>query len=173
MTDRPAARIIPICLALVLLASCGSAQSKDEPPANAAGFVPPGDVAATPMPGQTPETSATAYVGTDPNDPVGGVLFFDRTDVSKALLEAVPDNVTRAHFSESRGPEKPIYARGGKVVAAGCDAQDCSGRNWAFLFDPAAKTGEACYHDTATMQDSSRWFSNGVALMRGGMCPVA
>jgi len=160
-------------LALLLLAGCGSADSRDIPSANAATFVPPRDVAATPLPGQTPDTPATAYAGKLPNDPVGGVLFFDRTDVSKALLEAVRDNATRAHFRETRGPEKPIYIRGGKVTAAGCNAQDCSGENWAFLFDPATKTGEACLHDTATMQDSSRWFSNGTATMRSGMCPLA
>src|SRR4051812_42786471 len=106
-------------LALFLLAGCGGDESKDIPPANVTGFVPPRDVAATPMPGQTPDTPATAYVGKFPNDPVGGVLFFDRTDVSQALVEAVRDNPTRAHFSESKGPEKPIYGRGGKVAAAG------------------------------------------------------
>src|SRR4051812_24208990 len=116
----------PVMLALLLLAGCGGADSKDMPPANAVGFVPPRDVPATPMPGQTPDTPATAYVGKFPNDPVGGVLFFDRTDVSKALLDAVHDNATRGTFRESRGPEKPIYARAGKVVAAGCNAQDCS-----------------------------------------------
>jgi hypothetical protein len=166
-------RTTPTFLALFLLAGCGGAESKDMPSGNAAGFVPPRDVAPTPMPGQTPDTPATAYVGKFPNDPVGGVLFFDRTDVSKALLEAVHDNATRAHFRESRGPEKPIYVRAGKVAAAGCDARDCSGLNWAFLFDPATRTGEACYHDTTTMQDSSRWFANGAAMMRGGMCPIA
>jgi hypothetical protein len=166
-------RTTPVILALFLIAGCSGAESKDAPPANAVGFVPPRDVAPTPMPGQKPDTPATAYVGKFPNDPVGGVLFFDRTDVSKALLDAVHDNPTRANFRESRGPEKPIYTRADKVVAAGCNAQDCSGQNWAFLFDPAAKTGEACYHDTTTMQDSSRWFSNGNAMMRRGMCPIA
>ncbi len=102
MTNRTA----PAFIALFLLAGCGGAESKDVPPANAAGFVPPRDVAATPMPGQTPDTPATAYVGKFPNDPVGGVLFFDRTDVSKALLEAVHDNATRAHFREIQGPGK-------------------------------------------------------------------
>jgi hypothetical protein len=171
MTISKRALFAPI-IATLLLAGCGRAASEDVA-ANTSTFVPPRDVVATPLPGQTPQTQATAYVGKFPNDPVGGVLFFDRTDVSKALVDAVHDNATRAHFSETHGPEKPIYTRDGKVIAAGCNAQDCSGDNWAFRFDPATGTGEACYHDTATMQDSSRWFANGAPIMRPGMCPLA
>ena len=169
MPNRTVARALPL-LAVLLLAACND--TAPAPAANAATFVPPRDRVATPMPGQTTDIPASAYVGKYPNDPVGGVLFFDRTDVSGALTEAVRDTATRAHFSESKGPEKPIFARGGKVVVAGCDAQDCSGRNWTFLFDPATRAGEACYHDTATMQDSSRWFTNGSAMMRPEPCPL-
>lgn len=171
MTIRQHALFVPL-LATLLLAGCGRAASEDAT-ATSSTFVPPRDVVVTPLPGQTPQTRATDYVSKFPNDPVGGVLFFDRTDVSKALVDAVHDNAIRAHFSESHGPEKPIYARNGKVIAAGCNARDCSGDNWAFEFDPATGTGEACYHDTTTMQDSSRWFANGAPVMRRGICPIA
>lgn len=171
MSLRPAYRFTPL-LTVLLLAACNDT-SAAAPSANTTAFVPPRDRVATPMPGQTPDTPATAYVGKHPNDPVGGVLFFDRTDVSKALIEAVPESATRAHFSESKGPEKPIYTQGGKVVAAGCNAQDCSGSNWAFRFDPATRTGEACYHETTTMQDSSLWFTYGSHSMRSGACPLS
>jgi len=169
MIVRTRTFVVPI-LAALLLTGCGKAKSEDS--AAASSFVPPRDVPATPLPGQTPQTPATAYVGKVPNEPVGRVLFFDRTDVSKALIDAVRDNATRAHFSERHGPEKPIYARDGKVVAAGCDAQDCGTDNWAFRFDPATGTGEACYHDGRTMGGSSRWFANGMARMRAGPCPI-
>jgi hypothetical protein len=171
MPNPAVSRFIPL-LALALLVACNDA-SPATPPANATSFVPPEDRVATPVPGQTPDTPATAYIGKYPNDPVGGVLFFDRTDIAKALIDAVRENATRAHFGESKGPEKPIFAQGGKIVAAGCDAQDCSGVNWAFLFEPTTGTGEACYHDTATMQDSSRWFVRGTHSMRAGACPLA
>lgn len=174
MTSRFSTRATLILFAVLLLGGCGNGPTEGAGPANTATtFVPPREVAATPLPGQTPQTPATTYIGKFPNDPVGGVLFFDRTDVSKALAEAVRDNAIRAHFSETREPEKPIFAQDGKVVAAGCNARDCSGLNWTFRFDPATGTGEACYHDTATMQDSSRWFTNGTPVMRTGMCPTS
>ena len=170
MSNPTVLRIIPL-LVFLLPTACNEA-SPETPAINASAFVPPQDRVPTPMPGQAPDTPATAYIGKHPNDPVGGVLFFDRTDVSRALVEAVRDGATRAQFGESKGPEKPIFALDGKIVAAGCDAQDCSGRNWAFLFDPKTGTGEACHHDTATMQDSSRWIVYGTHSMRGGGCPL-
>ena len=158
----------------MLLAGCNTAPAATAPAnSSAAAFVPPKDRSPFPIPGQTPDTPIAAYIGKYPHDAVSGVLFFDRTDVSNALIAAVPDAGIRRHFGEVRGPEKAIFARGGKVGASGCDAQDCSGRNWTFLFDSAEGASEACYHDTATMQDASRWFANGTPYMRPGPCPLA
>ncbi|MDB5706795.1 MAG: lipoprotein [Sphingomonas bacterium] len=177
MPIRTIATKMPVLFitAAMLLTGCGNTAPAATAHANAAAaaFVPPKDRSPFPVPGQKPDTPITAYVGKYPHDAVGGVMFFDRTDVSNALMTAVPDAGIRGHFGEVRGPEKAIFARGNKVGATGCDAQDCSGRNWTFLVDPAEGASEACYHDTATMGDSSRWFTNGAPFMRQGQCPTA
>lgn len=170
MQIRPLARIAPL-IGLLLLGACGSRADGD--PADGATFVPPREVPAKPLPGLAPDTPVTAYIGHNPNEPVGGVLFFDRTDVSEALLDTVRDGNVRAQFRESRGPEKPIFARGGGVAATGCTPQDCSGRSWTFVFDPATGVGEACHRDAATMSDSSRWLVHGTETTRAGPCPSA
>jgi len=172
MPIRPLAHAAPL-IALLLLGACGGKAEGDPAAANRTAFVPPPVVPAKALPGLAPDTPATAYIGHYPNDPVGGVLFFDRTDVSQALLDAVRDGTVRAQFRESRGPEKPIFARGERVAATGCTPEDCSGRSWTFLFDPATGTGEACYRDAATMGNSSRWLVHGTASTRAGPCPGA
>lgn len=166
---------LPLLAVALLIAGCHRAGADADAPANAAAaaFVPPRAVAAKPLPGQTPSTPITAYVGKFPHDPVDGVMFFDRTDVANALVETVPDATMRRHFRETRSTEKPIFARGGLIGAAGCDPDDCAGRDWTFFFNPADGTAEACYHDTVLMQDASRLFHRGSASMQTGPCTAS
>ena len=43
--------------------------------------------------------------------------------------------------------------------------------NWTFLVAPDGMNAEACFHDEATMGNSSRWFANDKPVARPGNCP--
>lgn len=159
---------------LVLLPACRR-EGDGAKAANAAapGFVPPSPLPATPLPGQTPLTSIQAYVGHDPHDAVDGVEFFDRTDVSTALVAAVKDERVRSVFREGHGPARPIFARGERVAAWGCTGEDCTARTWTFILDPASGKGEACLHEAA-MGGTSHWYAGGrKPVVRPGNCPTS
>jgi hypothetical protein len=165
---RPGSKAI--VAAAMMLAGC----AKSEPAGNTAAsmYVPPHVRPATPAGGEPPSTPISAYVGKYPHDAVDGVMFYDRTDVATALIEAVGNNPVRNRFEEQRTGEKPIFARGASVGATGCDG-DCRDRNWTFLLDTKGHQGTACYHDAGSMGETSRWFVNGKAEMRPGVCPSA
>ena len=165
-----AASVIAAAAIIALLPACHRA---DETPAeaNTHGFVPPPPLPAKPLAGQTPLTSLDAYLGHDPHEPVDGVEFFDRTDVSTALVAAVKDERVRREFREGTGPVRPIFAQGERIAAWGCAGQDCTSRNWTFFLDRNTGKGEACFHDAA-MGATSHWYAGGdKPTARGGICP--
>ena len=165
-----------IAIALVaLLPGChGHADAEAKAAANAQGYVPPAPLPATPMPGQAPLTPLTAYLGHDPHEPVDGVEFFDRTDVSTALIAAVKDERARNEFREGSGERRPIFARGTRIGAWACDGQDCAGHNWTFFVDRNTHKGVACLHEAKTMGATSRWYAGSARpAVRDGECPSA
>lgn len=166
-----AASAIAAAAIIALFPACHPADER-QTESNAHGFVPPTPLPAKPIVGQTPLTSIDAYIGRSPHDPVEGVLFFDRTDVSTALVAAVKDERVRKEFREGTGPARPIFARGQRVAAWACDGQSCVGRNWTFFLDPNTSKGEACFHDAAKMGATSHWYAGGdKPVVRPGMCP--
>lgn len=168
------ASVIAAAAAIIALLPACHRTDETSTAANAHGFVPPTPLPPRPIAGQTPLTSLDAYIGRSPHDPVEGVLFFDRTDVSTALVAAVKDERVRKEFREGTGPAQPIFARGQRVAAWACDGKGCEGRNWTFFLDPNTSKGEACFHDTATMGATSHWYTGGVKpVVRPGACPSA
>lgn len=164
-----------LCLTpLLLLAACGSGGSKTSPSDNAAaGFVPPPTQLPTPIPGQEHSNPITAYVGKYPGDAVDGVGFYDRTEVSHALIDAVGDEKVRRRFTARDQVSIPIWqAKDGRIAAHGCEPHNCGDADWTFLVAPDGTRGEACYHDADVMGQASRWYRAGAApQMRPGDCP--
>ena len=163
-------------LAIALLAALPACHRVDgaaaEADANAHGFVPPSPLPPKPIAGQTPLTSLDAYIGQDPHQPVDGVEFFDRTDVSTALVAAVKEERVRKDFREGTGPRRPIFERGRQIAAWGCDGQNCAGHNWTFFLDRTTGKGEGCLHDAATMGATSHWYAGSIKpMVRKGDCP--
>ncbi|MCP3734946.1 hypothetical protein M9979_08705 [Sphingomonas sp. RP10(2022)] len=159
---------------LLLLAACGSGGKSDTPDnAAAAGFVPPPTQLPTPIPGQEHSNPITAYVGKYPGDAVDGVGFYDRTEVSRALIDAVGDEKVRRRFTSRDAVSVPIWqAKDGRIAAHGCEPHNCSDVDWTFFVTADGARGEACFHDAATMGATSRWYAANVApATRPGDCP--
>jgi len=169
---RRAATAFAAVAVIALLPACHGDADERAPAANSHGFVPPAPLPPKPIAGQTPLTALDAYLGHDPHEPVDGVLFFDRTDVSNALVAAVKDERVRREFREGTGPARPIFAQGQRIAAWGCEGRACAGRNWTFFLDRTTRKGEACFHDAATMGATSHWYAGNLKpSVRGGACP--
>lgn len=167
-----------LCLVpLLLLAACGSGTSTDKPSDNAvaAVFVPPPTQLPSPVAGQEHSQAITAYVGKYPTDAVEGVGFYDRTEVARALVDAVGDQNVRRRFTGRDAVTIPIFrTTDGRVASHGCEPHNCDAADWTFLVTPDGKRAEACYHDAATMGATSRWYAaNAVPKARPGACPQA
>jgi hypothetical protein len=162
---------------LLLLAACGSGSTSDKRADNAAAaaFVPPPTQLPTPIPGQEHSNPITAYVGKYPTDAVDGVGFYDRTEVARALVDAVGDEKVRRRFTGRDAVTIPIYrSKDGRLAAHGCEPHNCGDADWTFLVTPDGMRGEACYHDAATMGATSRWYAaNAAPKTRPGACPQA
>lgn len=162
--------ILTACTAALLLAGCGK---KDEATEVATtNFVPPAVRPPTPVPGQAQTTPLTAYVGKYPHNAVGGVDFFDRTDVANGLINAVGDEGVRKLVRGREGPQTPVFLQGGRVASLGCEAHNCGDHNWTVLIDPKDGKAEVCYHDTAKMGETSRWYAGAAPVSRPGSCPA-
>ena len=160
--------------ALFLLAACGGAEEPDvSSTQRPGGFVPPQTQAPAPLPGQEHGNPITAYVGKYPSDTVGGVTFFDRTEVSNALISAVGDLKLRRMITTRGGTGVPIFMSNGRIAAHGCEPHDCADHNWTFLLAPDGTRAEACFHDAAAMGETSRWYANSAPVARPGNCPSA
>lgn len=157
---------------LLLLAACNTQADKPADDA-AAAFVPPPTQSPTPLPGQAHTNPITAYVGKYPTDAVDGVGFYDRTEVSRALIDTVGDEAVRRRFTTRDAVAVPIFAtKDQRIAAHGCEPHNCADANWTFLVAADGSRGEACYHDAATMGATSRWYApNAVPKSRPGDCP--
>ena len=162
-------RLILLGTAL-LLAGCG--QKPADTAVAASNYTPPATQLPKPIAGQAQTTPLTAYVGKYPHDAVGGVDFYDRTDVANGLIAAVGDADLRTRIRGRSGPETPIFKRGKQVAAWGCEEHNCGDRNWTVLVDPNGGKTEVCYHDTEQTGDRSRWYSGAAPTLRPGACPT-
>ncbi len=157
----------------VLAAGLGGCSQKDDSTDTlaASNFTPPQTRAPTPIPGQAQSTPITAYVGKYPHDAVGGVDFYDRTDVASGLVTAVGDAKLRETIRGRSGPETPIFKLGDRVAAWGCEQHNCGDHNWTVIV--AAKTGktQVCYHDAAKMGPKSDWYDGAAPVRRAETCP--
>jgi len=165
-----------VAIVMAALAIAGCDKRDDDPQAMAPpGFVPPVTQAPAPVAGQANMVPLTAYVGHQPRDAVDGVSFFDRTEVANALIEAVPEAALRRRIIGRDTEQRPIFAVGRRIGAHGCETRRCDGRNWTVFVaaDGNANGAAFCYHDAATMGDTSRWTTRAGTGRRPGACPTA
>ena len=156
----------------IALAACGGGSDHETILNNqaAAEFVPPATRTAAPLPGQANRTPLTAYVGRYPHDVVGGVDFYDRTEVAAALDTAVGDQKVRHAIVSRTGPETPIFRDDDMLGAWGCERENCGDHNWTLFVPLAGDKPRACYHDAATMR-GSHWYAGGAPVTKAGSCP--
>ena len=176
MRSRITSASVPIAIGL-LASLVGGCESRDQAATAGNGaapaFVPPPTQPPAPLPGQAHAVPLTAYVGRYPRDTIGGVTFFDRTEVANALITAVGDADLRAMIVGSGGVTVPIFRYRGQIGAHGCEPHNCGAHGWTFLMKPDGSAAIACFHDAATMGDSSRWYDNDKPIARPGGCPQA
>ncbi|TPG13549.1 hypothetical protein [Sphingomonas oligophenolica] len=167
-------KTIPIVAGLLLLTACNKHDAvADNDQTATAAFVPPKTQAPAPLPGQAHQVPLAAYIGKYPTDTVGGVTFFDRTEVANALIAAVGDDKLRRMITARDGVTVPIFAYQNKIAAHGCEPHNCSAHSWTFVMNPDASGAVACFHDEAAMGDTSRWVANDEPVTRPGDCPQA
>ncbi|MBB4616840.1 hypothetical protein [Sphingomonas abaci] len=156
------------------LAGCGT-REPDASEAAPGNFVPPVTRAPSPVAGQDNRTPLSAYIGHYPQDAVGGVSFFDRTEVANALVDAVADETLRHQITGRDTVSVPIFAQGGMIAAHGCEPHDCGDHDWTVLIprDGDRTRAAVCHHDAATMGDTSRWMTRAGTQTRPGDCPQA
>lgn len=166
-------RSATLLLPLLVVACGGGGKGENADNAAVAGFVPPPTQGPTPLPGQAHTNPTTAYVGKYPGDAVDGVGFYDRTEVSRALIDAVGDEKVRRRFTAREAVTVPIWqAKDGRIAAHGCEPHNCGDVDWTFLVAPDGTRGEACFHDGEAMGGTSRWYAAGRApVSRPGDCP--
>ncbi len=170
-------RIAAMVAGVALIAGCKPAddsRAKEEAVA-ASGFTPPVTQAPRPVPGQANATPLTAYIGHDPRDAVEGVSFFDRTEVANALIDIVPEAELRHEITGRDVTSVPVFRLGSRIAAHGCAPHDCADRHWTVFIsaDGNIEKATACYHDAATMGNTSRWSTRADTKMRPGSCPQA
>ena len=87
-----------------------------------------------PLPGQAHADALTAYVGKYPTDAVDGVGFYDRTEVARALNDAVGDERIRRRFVNRDAVTVPIFRTAdGRIAAHGCMPHDCGDNDWTLM----------------------------------------
>ncbi|WP_343518052.1 hypothetical protein [Sphingomonas sp.] len=162
--------------ALLLLAACDAEPPKPaasgEPEANAsadnaAAIAAPDNASAA------AEGPLSKYVGKHPSDRVDGMRFLDEPMVRKAVAANVSDAAARKFVFGYDGPDAPIVAKAGRVLAWGCERHNCGYHNWAISITPDGASADVCFYRNPDRPDgSSTWYlADGKREQRQGNCP--
>jgi len=163
----------PLLLALIL-GACGGGTTPDK--SAAASPSPTIATTATPAPSPAPRPTGilAAYVGKHPSEPIEGMTFLDQPLVKAAVAAVVPDEKLRDFVFHYGGPDAPIVAREGRILAWGCERHNCGYHNWAVSILPDGSSAEVClYQDPDRPDGKSTWFlPGGRKEVRPGNCPA-
>lgn len=163
---------------LLLLSACGGEQQQSptvnqtQASANTsnpdAATADPGNAAATATDGPL-----SKYIGKHPSDAVDGTRFLDEPMVVKAVAATVPDAAVRKFVFDYDGPDAPIVAKAGRILAWGCERHNCGYHNWSIAITPEGASAEVCfYRDKDRPDGSSTWYlPGGKTERRAGNCP--
>ena len=130
--------------------------------------------------GETANRAATAggplskYVGHHPSEAVDGTRFLDEPAVRKAVAANVPDAKIRDFVFNYSGPDAPIVAKNGKILAWGCERHNCGYHNWSVAIAPDGGSAEICfYHNDDSADGPATWYlPGGKTEKRAGNCPA-
>jgi hypothetical protein len=129
------------------------------------------DSVAVPKANGADDVDLSAYVGKYPPEPVNGVRFLEHRQVRGPVEAVLPDVKIRRWIFGNTGPQTPIAARGTLIISHGCEAHNCSDRNWAVLIDQSDGSAQVCYFELQEMGDQSRWYTSQGSELRNEECP--
>ena len=112
-----------------------------------------------------------AWVGKYPYDQIGGRQFFTHAGMPAAMRRALGNKDDR-RVAKVRGPEVPVVAVDGWVVAHRCQAHDCGNKNVSVLVHVASGRVLVCWLN-APHRSAARWYEAGKPTKRdpGQGCP--
>ena len=112
-----------------------------------------------------------AWVGKYPYDKIGGHQFFTYPGLPAAVRGALGKKHDR-RVARMSGPEVPVTAVGGWIVAHRCQAHDCGGKNMSVLVHVASGRVLVCWLN-APIRSGARWYEAGKRPKRdsGQGCP--
>lgn len=115
----------------------------------------------------------SAYIGKHPSEKLSGLTFLEQPQVKAAVEQTVPDAEVRDFIFHYNGPDAPIVAKAGRILAWGCERHNCGYHNWAVSVLPDGSSPEICfYHDDEHADGAAHWFlPGGKAETRSGNCP--
>ena len=163
-----AIRIIAPIAALAGLGACSGSSDQAAPANNAAaasaneafGAVPAAPPADGPL---------AVYVGKQPFERVADTAFLDDPRVRSAVEAAVRSEDPRLWVFRRDATRRPIVMKDGRLLSAGCETGNCSGRNWTIRIDTLGAIAEVCWHEAGR----TRIFSGGRAgVASEGGCPT-
>jgi len=118
--------------------------------------------------------SLSRYVDMRPREVEDGRSFLGDPAVKRAIAANVRDASVRNFIYKYRGPDAPIArTRSGRIIAWGCEAQNCGFHNWAVSIAADGSSAEVChYQDDERPDGSSTWYlRGGRTVKRAGNCP--
>ena len=173
-----------IGFAALLLTAC----SRDQENAggdNAANAISENAPAAAPGANSDAEITATAngatsaegllskYVGKHPSETLNGKRFLDEPTVKAAVAATVADPRIRDFVFRYNGPDAPIVAKDGRILAWGCERHNCGYHNWSVAITPDGSNAQVCfYHNDDSADGPATWYlPDGKTEKRAGNCP--
>ena len=112
------------------------------------------------------------YVDMRPREVEDGRSFLGEPAVRRAVA-AVRDARVRDFILHYDGPDAPIAAKNGRILAWGCEAHNCGFHNWSVSITPDGSSAEVCYYEDDERPDgSATWYlPRGRTVKRAGNCP--
>ena len=119
------------------------------------------------------EGALSKYIGKYPSDRVDGTRFLDEPAVRKAVAASVSDAAVRKFVFGYDGPDAPIVAKAGRILAWGCERHNCGYHNWSISITPDGASAEVCsYRNDKRPDGTSTWYlPAGTSEQRPGNCP--
>lgn len=138
----------------LILAACGPSNSQGE------------EVQETPLASEASPPPIESFEGKGPFDEIDGLTFWDHPLVKAAVSDAIKNPSIANNITSKSNVFLPIeawHAMG--TVGYGCEAHNCSSKNWSVLIGYQKATPErenaVCYYDRNNLEISGIYNENG------------